>query len=373
MFREKVAKLTKVMFTGLTMALCVTAFNPAVAVKADILQESEPNGNPGAANQLPLNTWMQGTISDRYDEDWYKFTIEQPGETYFELGAAASNASSNAEWRINLYDADRHQLLNSYAHYGKSTKTGWMPGTYYVKISSNYNAYGKSGTYNLMVHNTPSDQWEKEQYYTKKNLSNANIVSLNKQYTGKLYTDADVDYYRFKLKGTNGVSFRFTIDDAVANPGKWRIDFIEYSSRKSLGYYYITTNETLTVPRCCGNLIVKISSPGYMSAKGDIYHIQATGKLGATEFTSLKGGTAKASLRWKKVTNATGYYIYRSTSRDSGYKKVATVTGKTSYTDKKSLKNGGYYYYKIVAFRKSGSKVIKSAATASNSTYIYKK
>ena len=56
MFREKVAKLTKVMFTGLTMALCVTAFNPAVAVKADILQESEPNGNPGAANQLPLNT-----------------------------------------------------------------------------------------------------------------------------------------------------------------------------------------------------------------------------------------------------------------------------------------------------------------------------
>ena len=373
MFREKVAKLTKVMFTGLTMALCVTAFNPAVAVKADILQESEPNNNPGMANQLPLNTWMEGKIDKRSDEDWYKFTIEQPGETYFELGADASNASSSAKWGITLYDEDKHPLFNDNVHYEKLNKTGWMPGIYYVKISSyHHQAYGKSGAYNLIIHNTPSDQWEKEQYYTKKNLSNANIVSLNKQYTGKLYCKEDVDYYRFKLKGTNGVSFRFTIDDAVANPGKWRIEFID--NEKSLGYRHITSNETVTVPRCCGDLIVKVSNPASCTtATGAIYHIQATGKLGATEFTSLKGGTAKASLRWKKVTNATGYYIYRSTSRDSGYKKVATVTGKTSYTDKKSLKNGGYYYYKIVAFRKSGSKIIKSAATASNSTYIYKK
>lgn len=371
MFKEKATKLAKVMFTGLTMALCVTAFNSAAVVKADVLQESEPNDNPATADQLPLNTWMQGKLDERSDEDWYKFTIEQPGATYFELGADASNASSSAEWKINLYDEDRHLLFDSYAHYGTSKKTGWMPGTYYVKISNRNSAYGKSGAYNLMVHNTPSDQWEKEQYYTKKNLSNANIVSLNKQYTGKLYCDNDVDYYRLKLKGTNGVSFKFTIDDTVSDPGRWRIEFIEYNSRKSLGYYYISTNETFTVPRCSGDLIVEISNSN--GARGDIYHIQAASKLGATELTSLKGGKGQASLRWKKVTNATGYYIYRSTSRDSGYKKVATVIGKTSYTDKKSLKNGGYYYYKIVAYRKSGSKVTKSVATASNYTYVYSK
>ena len=372
MFKEKVAKLTKVMFTGLTMALCVTAFNPAAVVKADVLQESEPNNNPGAANQLPLNTWMQGKIDEWSDEDWYKFTIEQPGETYFEFGADASNANSSARWKINLYDEDRHPLYEGYTHSGRTSKTGWMPGTYYVKMK-NYNkyAYGKSGAYNLIVHNTPSDQWEKEQYYKNKNLSNANIVSLNKQYTGKLYTGDDVDYYRFKLKGTNGVSFRFTIDDTVSDPGKWRIEFIEYNSKKSLGYYDISTNETLTVPRCSGDFIVKILN--YSDTRGKIYHIQAASKLGATELTSLKGGKGQASLRWKKVTNATGYYIYRSTSRDSGYKKVANVIGKTSYTDKKSLKNGGYYYYKIVAYRKSGSKVTKSAATASNYTYVYSK
>ena len=370
MFKEKVAKLAKVMFTGLTMALCVTAFNPAAVVKADMLQESEPNGNPATADQLPLNTWVKGSMEDMWDQDWYQFTIRENGETHIEIRPVESNTASYSRWDISVYDSNRRCLIEFNAHSYESVKLGWIPGKYYIKIDEN-NGTGVNGTYNLMMHNTPSNQWDKERYYGDKTLSNANIVSLNKQYIGNLYCGYDVDYYRFKLKGTNGVSFRFTIDDTVSNPGRWEIEFIEYNSRKSLGGYYISTNETLTVPRCSGDLIVKISS--YSGAAEKIYHVQAASKLAATELTYLQGGTAQASLRWKKVTNATGYYIYRSTSKDSGYKKVATVTGKTSYTDKKSLKNGGYYYYKIVAYRKSGSKVTKSAATASNYTYVYKK
>lgn len=38
MLREKVTKLVKIMFTGLTMALCVTAVNPAVTAKAEDMQ-----------------------------------------------------------------------------------------------------------------------------------------------------------------------------------------------------------------------------------------------------------------------------------------------------------------------------------------------
>ena len=47
MLREKVTKLAKIMFTGLTMALCVTALNPAVTAKAeDMLQwERHVEGN----------------------------------------------------------------------------------------------------------------------------------------------------------------------------------------------------------------------------------------------------------------------------------------------------------------------------------------
>ena len=43
---------------------------------------------------------------------------------------------------------------------------------------------------------------------------------------------------------------------------------------------------------------------------------------------------------------------------------IATVNGKTSYKDKKSLKSKKTYYYKIVSYRKSGSKILKSKTSA---------
>ena len=147
------------------------------------------------------------------------------------------------------------------------------------------------------------------------------------------------------------------------------------------------TNETLTVDKCSGDLIVKVWS-GYGGAIGDIYHLQlattpiisssntnvkpstsstkkpaTVKKPSVTKITSIKAGKRKATVRWKKASNATGYYVYRATSPRGKYKKVATVTGRTYYTDKKSLKSRKNYYYKVVSIRKSGSKVLKSKAS----------
>lgn len=368
MLREKVTKLAKIMFTGLTMALCVTALNPAVTAKAeDMLQESEPNDNPATANQIPLNTWVRGEVGYQ-KEDWYQFTLKEKGETNISIKLDDGNANADSKWGIILYDAKRRTLCEWYTGSRPSGTISWTPGKYYIKIVG---IYDSEGSYNFAVYNKASNTWEQERYYGDKAISNANMMSLNKQYTGKLYCGNDVDYYRLKLKGLNGVSFKFTIDDTVSEPGTWYVEFIEYKSRKVLESYGISTNETLQIPRCSGDLLVKISTNPYESAAGDVYHISATSKLSATEITSLNGGTRSANLRWKKVSNATGYYIYRSTSENGYYKKVATVKGKTSYTDKKSLKKSGYYYYKIVAYRKSGSKTLKSAPTSASYTYVY--
>ena len=145
-------------------------------------------------------------------------------------------------------------------------------------------------------------------------------------------------------------------------------------------------NETLTVDKCSGDFIVKVIE--WSGTVDDIYHLQlsatpltsysnttvkpSTGstktstikKPSATKITSIKAGKRKATIRWKKASKATGYYVYRATSPRGKYKKVATVTGKTSYTDKKSLKRKKNYYYKVVSIRKSGSKVVKAKASA---------
>ena len=201
-----------------------------------------------------------------------------------------------------------------------------------------------------------------------------------------MYCGYDVDWYRFKLTGNNKLSLRFTIDDSVANPGTWKIELQEYNSRKIFETYYVHANETLTVDKCSGDFIVKVIE--WSGAVDDIYHLQlsatpltsysnttvkpSTGstktstikKPSATKITSIKAGKRKATIRWKKASRATGYYVYRATSPRGKYKKVATVTGKTSYTDKKSLKRKKNYYYKVVSIRKSGSKVVKAKASA---------
>lgn len=50
-------------------------------------------------------------------------------------------------------------------------------------------------------------------------------------------------------------------------------------------------------------------------------------------------------ITWNDTKDAEKYYVYRATSKDGKYKKIATTT-KTFYKDKK-VKNNKRYYYKI--------------------------
>lgn len=383
MLGERVKKLTKLMLAGLTMALCVVAFSPTVKAEAAMLQESEPNDNPAQANQLPLNTWLRGCSEVYQDQDWYQFTIPENGLTEIELGRTAENTNGN-KWDIYLEDINRHELAAFYTNSLKY-KIGLAPGKYYLKVQQSA-GYGATVTYKLKVNYSKSDSWEQERYYGEKTLTNANIAYVNKQYTGKLYCNYDVDWYRFKLTGNNKLSLKFIIDDSVANPGHWRIQLQEYNSRKIFETYSVNANETLTVDKCSGDFVVKVSDD--YGAVDKIYHLQLSAtpltsasyatvkpststtktstikKPSATKITSIKAGKRKATIRWKKASKATGYYVYRATSPRGKYKKVATVTGKTSYTDKKSLKRKKNYYYKVVSIRKSGSKVVKAKASA---------
>lgn len=69
-------------------------------------------------------------------------------------------------------------------------------------------------------------------------------------------------------------------------------------------------------------------------------------------------------ISWKKVSGAKGYIISRSTSKNSGYKKIDTVTGKTSYSDD-TVKAGKTYYYKVEAYNvNSGTKGYGGASDA---------
>ena len=89
---------------------------------------------------------------------------------------------------------------------------------------------------------------------------------------------------------------------------------------------------------------------------------ELSGKLNTVVSLSAKNKTV--SISWKKTTGATGYYIYRSGSKNGKFSKIKTITnGKTlKYTDKK-VKTGNTYYYKVIPFAKITGKKVNSTSS----------
>lgn len=85
---------------------------------------------------------------------------------------------------------------------------------------------------------------------------------------------------------------------------------------------------------------------------------------------------SSVTLSWNKVSGATGYDVYVSTKKDSGYKKVGTTTSRSfKYT---GMTAGKIYYFRVKAYKKaydqkftSTSTTIKTVTKPSNPVLSY--
>ena len=77
----------------------------------------------------------------------------------------------------------------------------------------------------------------------------------------------------------------------------------------------------------------------------------------APTIKSLKKSGKKAiKITYKKVAGVSGYQIYMSTKKKSGYKKIATLSSKKSSYTKGKLKKGKKYYFKVRTMKKVSGK-----------------
>jgi fibronectin type 3 domain-containing protein len=79
-----------------------------------------------------------------------------------------------------------------------------------------------------------------------------------------------------------------------------------------------------------------------------VFYMKTTGMVGPPAGLSVSSAASDSiTLSWGTVTEATGYFVYRSTNSDDIYTKITTsaVTA-TSYTDT-GLSAGTTYYYKV--------------------------
>ena len=91
-----------------------------------------------------------------------------------------------------------------------------------------------------------------------------------------------------------------------------------------------------------------------------------TMKLGKTSILSLKStATGKNTLRWKAVSKASGYKLYRRISGTSSWKLIKT-TKYLSYTDLKAA-SGTKYEYRVRAYRSCYKNTVNGSYSAKKS------
>ena len=131
------------------------------------------------------------------------------------------------------------------------------------------------------------------------------------------------------------------------------------STKKDSGYEKIATitsgstttydNKKVSAGKTYYYKIKVRATAGGQNAYSSYSAVKSAKTVKSTSISSVKSvGSTKLKVTWSARSGANGYYIYRSTKKDSGYKKIATVSGAktTSYTDT-GVKKGTTYYYKL--------------------------
>ncbi|MDO5391402.1 MAG: hypothetical protein Q4F24_09975 [Eubacteriales bacterium] len=85
----------------------------------------------------------------------------------------------------------------------------------------------------------------------------------------------------------------------------------------------------------------------------------------AVKLSSAKAKGTSVTVKWSKVSGASGYAVYRATSQNGKYTRVGTIKkGSTvSYTDSR-LKSKKNYYYKVRAYRTVNGKNVYGSYSA---------
>ena len=109
---------------------------------------------------------------------------------------------------------------------------------------------------------------------------------------------------------------------------------------------------------CCNTVAVKKAAHQWKAGKCTKCGTRIS--VGKASITT-KSSNGITTISWKKVTNASGYKVYRAKNKKGKYELLKT-TAALSYSDS-SIAGGQNYYYKVAAYYKNESTIINGKAS----------
>ena len=278
----------------------------------------------------------------------------------------------NKNWAPTAADLAKWCVKNKYMIYAGTVSTSkLLPGDLIFECDPS----GANGRYQGIYHvdiyqgNNKSITVERQKNYWGE-LNNVMIARPCGTKTTSLSAQATSSGIQLKWNGSYGVS-GYQVYRSTSRNGKF----------KKIAAVKEGTSCVDTKTKADSTYFYKVTA--YWKGDGHTYKgmtsstVQAKVKKEAVSRLSVpkvkvkknSGGTIK--LSWSKVKGADGYVVTRSDSKKGNYKTVKTIKkgGTVSCTQNK-LKKGKTYYYKVKAYKKSGSRKQYSKESAVVKTKI---
>ena len=260
------------------------------------------------------------------------YTITPKNITECQVHYSSSVDYTGAECRpgITVMDGEAVELAKD-KDYTVSYSNNTNPGTATITIKGQGNYTGTyTGSFTIVKKNDPTPE--------KINLSSSVITVADQTYTGQALIP----------------SITVVLNGAVLPVSAYTV---AYSNNVNVG----TATVTVTGQ---GNYVGSASATFTIKAaeKPVTPTVTKPGKVKGISVKSVK--TTSATLKWKKVSGASGYMIYRKNPSTGKFKLVKTVSSKTVSYKATKLKSATKYTYTIYAYKLSGKTKIKGSGTA---------
>ena len=312
---------------------------------ASEMWEKEPNNDYSKATPISMNATYYGSLQNSNDADWYKVDIPAAGS--YELTFAHDYIQSDSTyWQAIVYD-DLFIKKGEFEYRGnKLTTTNKFEasgrGTYHIKIYyswSNipYSIKLTSHTHSYVTQATSATLYRDGEYTQKCSCGAIGGTGII-YHPSKIALSATTFIYNGHTQVPN-----VTVYDSKSNvigPENYKVSYGR--DGKSIGKHQLV-----------------ISFQGkYSGSVTKTYTIKPRG-TSIKKLTKLSKGF---TVKWSKVSSATGYQIQYSTNKKFKKSSLSTIRKRTATSSKvRSLRGKKKYYVRIRTYKKVGGTTYYSA------------